>query len=77
MTVIEFDCDRCGKHVSGLHHSGYSGGFYDVSEGGGWQEFALSESEHFVCDGCVQEMPLYRERYGESAQSPTIGEHTP
>lgn len=69
MTKITFDCDRCGKLVVGMHTATGTAGFYDVSRGKAWADYALSEpeqprAEHFVCDECVQAMPLYRQTYG-------------
>lgn len=70
MTRIEFDCDRCGNHVSGIHTLSGTGGFYVVDPEKAWAEYALSREdperqnpEHFVCDECIQSMPLYKERY--------------
>ncbi len=63
MTTIVFDCDRCKNPVNGLHTWLGTAGFYNVSPDKAWAEYALTPKEHFVCDACIQSMPLYRERY--------------
>lgn len=65
MTRIEFNCDRCGQRVSGLHTPSATAGFYVVSEGKAWAKYALNEQEHFVCDACIQSMPDWQAVYGE------------
>lgn len=59
MTRIDFNCDRCGQPVSGLHTRSGTAGFYVVDEGKAWGKYAMSAEppEHFVCDECIQSMP--------------------
>lgn len=52
MTVIRFNCDRCGKPTEGLISELGTGGFYDVRPGYGWEKMRRRE-ESFVCDACV------------------------
>jgi hypothetical protein len=63
MTVIEFDCDRCKRRVTGIHSQSATGGFYVVSEGKAFEKYGRPD-EHFVCDDCIQSDPEYRRDYG-------------
>lgn len=72
MTRIQFDCDRCGRHVDGLHAKSGTAGFYVVDDGLEWAKYRIDNpqdpstttKEHFVCDQCVQSMPAYQKAYG-------------
>lgn len=70
MTRIEFDCDRCGARVSGLHTPSGTAGFY-VMDDGAFAKYRRDRTppEHFVCDACVQSMPEYQAVYGKPGES--------
>lgn len=61
MTVVSFNCDRCGKPTEGLITGLGTAGFYDVRPGMGWEKMAR-EGETFVCDSCVTASVEYAAR---------------
>lgn len=67
-TEIDIICDRCGKLINGVvielgkNIPPATGGFYDVSEGSVWHEFAKN-NEHNVCDHCMWEDSSFIEKY--------------
>jgi len=68
-TEIDIICDRCGKTIHGIvlqptpDTPKLTGGFYDVTEGNGWHEFARSLLEQNVCDRCMWADPKFLEKY--------------
>jgi hypothetical protein len=62
MTRIAFNCDRCGRPVTGIHTNVGTAGFY-VVDGTAWSKYGRDD-EHFVCDECIQSMPEYQQDYG-------------
>ena len=74
---IEIICDRCGKTVHGIVMEAaeglpkITGGFYDVAAPSVWGEFALSEDEKNVCDGCMWENPAFIAKYPINRKVPS------
>lgn len=67
-THVEIICDRCEKTIHGVviedpRFPKVTGGFYDVTEGSSWHEFARSSLEWSVCDRCMWEDPKFQEKY--------------
>jgi hypothetical protein len=72
MAKVKIICDRCGTEVSGLLTSGFTAGFYNVTQpnpdlrfdGGCWSKYGR-EREEFICDECMFADPEFIKVYGE------------
>lgn len=64
MAEVVFDCDRCGSEVHGMEWEHFTGGYYYVGPGSGWQDFA-QDGEERICDDCMWSNAEYKEIYGE------------
>jgi hypothetical protein len=60
------DCDRCKQPIKDYAppdpETGVTAGYYDVSEGSGWETYA-NPGEKRVCDDCMHRHPIYAARH--------------
>lgn len=59
---VKVKCSRCHATTDGVRGPGFTGGFYDVSEGY-WRAFSRA-GEKRLCDRCMHESPEYQHVYG-------------
>jgi len=66
MKNITIQCDRCDKLIDGCidETTGVTGGYYDVSLPGYWNQFVRWEEEK-ICDECMHSDPKYIKIYGK------------
>jgi hypothetical protein len=61
------NCDRCKNPIRDFAppdpETGVTAGYYDVTEGSGWEIFS-KPGEKIVCDDCMHRHPIYAARYG-------------
>lgn len=74
-TKINITCERCGKKVHGViiecpNVPKFTGGFYDVSKGTEWHEFAKSSTEKNICNYCMWDDTGFTKKYGKKQKFP-------
>ena len=60
MTLLDWQCDRCGRSIWGGHYASVYLDAYVVDWPSAWEKYGRP-GEHTVCDECIESMPKYRE----------------